>query len=98
MSKVETFFLVTVNEDGTMTTYPEIPAEMPAANRKANNWDVYDAARQIVDEFDQTALANKVAATVLAALAPQTPQGIPDVLKDKLKERGINPESGLIPE
>lgn len=98
MSKVETFFLVTVNEDGTLTTYPEIPAEMPEANRKANNWDVYEASRQIVDEFDQTTLANKVVSAVLAALAPQTPQGIPDVLKDKLKERGIHPESALIPE
>lgn len=98
MSKVETFFLITVNEDGTLTTYPEIPEKMPEAARKANNWDVYSSARQIVEEFDQTTLANKVASTVLAALTPQTPQGIPDVLKDKLKERGINPESALIPE
>jgi Pyruvate/2-oxoacid:ferredoxin oxidoreductase gamma subunit len=95
MSKVETLFLVTVNEDGTLTTYSEIPKELPEAERVANNYDVYEAAKQIVDEFDTNLIANKVAQTVLQALASQVPQGpsVSSAVKDKLKERGIDPES-----
>jgi hypothetical protein len=95
MSKVETFFLVAVNEDGTLTTYGEVPEELPEAGRTANNWDVYQAAKQIVDEFDTNLLANRVAQTVIQALASQAQQApsVPSTLKEKLKERGIDPES-----
>lgn len=95
MSKVETLFLVAVNEDGTLTTYGEVPEEMPTVERTANNWDVYQAAKQIVEEFDTNLIANRVAQTVIQALAAQNPQGpsVPSTLKEKLKERGIDPES-----
>jgi hypothetical protein len=92
MSKVETLFLVTVNEDGTLTTYGEVPAELPETARIANNYDVYEAAKQIVDEFEMNLLANRVASTVISALQPQGPS-VSDTLKEKLKERGIDPES-----
>lgn len=95
MSKVETLFLVTVNEDGTLTTYAEIPAELPEAERVATNYDVYEAAKQIVDEFNTSLVANRVAAAVIAAIQSQAPQGpnVPSSIKEKLKERGIDPES-----
>lgn len=95
MSKVETLFLVAVNEDGTLTTYGEVPAELPEVSRVSNNWDVYQAAKQIVDEFDTNLLANRVAQTVIQALASQSQQApsVPSTLKEKLKERGIDPES-----
>lgn len=95
MSKVETLFLVTVNYDGTLTTYAEIPAELPEVERTANNYDVYQAAKQVVEEFDTNLLANRVAQSVIQALAAQAPQAqsVPSTLKEKLKERGIDPES-----
>lgn len=91
-AKVETYFLVVVNEDSTMTTYAELPETLPERERVANNYDVFTTSKQIVDEFESTLLANKVAQTVLAAMQPAAPVGVPDTLKEKLKERGINPE------
>jgi hypothetical protein len=91
-SEIETYFLLTVNTDGTLTTYPEIPKEALEAQRVANNYDVYQAAKQVVEEFENQLLANRVAQVVLAALQPAAPAGVPDTLKEKLKERGINPE------
>jgi len=93
MSDIETYYLVVVNKDSTLTTYPEIPAELPEVERVANNYDVYQSAKQIVEDFEQQMLADRVARTVLSVLAPQQPAGVPDAVKDKLKERGINPES-----
>lgn len=93
MSKVETYFLVVVNEDGTLTSYAELPETMPETNRVANNYDVYQSSKQVVDEFEHSILANKVAQAVLSVLQPAAPAGVPEAVKDKLKERGINPES-----
>lgn len=95
LSKSETLFLVTVNKDGTLTTYAEVPKELPEVERMANNYDVYQAAKQIVEEFDNDLLANRVAQTVIQALAAQSQQApsVPSTLKEKLKERGIDPES-----
>lgn len=96
MSKVETLFLITVNEDGTLTSYSELPEEMPEAARQATNFDVYQSAKQIVEDFDSNLVAQKVAQMVVQALAAQAaPQGpsVPSAVKDALKERGIDPES-----
>lgn len=89
---METYFLVVVNGDGTLATFAELPEEPLEAKRQANNYDVYQAAKQIVDDFEMGMLADRVAKTVLTALMPpvQTPA---DAVKDKLKERGIKPES-----
>jgi hypothetical protein len=92
MITVETYFLITINEDGTLTSYAELPETLPEVKRSANNYDVYQASKQIVEEFDSNLLASKVAQTVLVALQPQTPN-VSDAVKDKLKERGIDPES-----
>lgn len=92
---METFFIVYVNADGSITTDVSLPkgedAEFTIAHM-ATNWDIYQTAKQIVDEFESNILANKVAQAVIATLMP--PVSTPaDAIKDKLKERGINPES-----
>ena len=92
MSKVETMFLITVNEDGTLTSYAEMPKELPEVTRLANNYDVYQAAKQVVEDFEQTLLANRIASIVAQTLKPAQPS-MSDKIKDKLKERGIDPES-----
>jgi hypothetical protein len=92
MSEVETYFLVAVNKDATLATYAELPEEGLTRERSANNYDVYQAAKQVVDEFEQTMFANKVAQIVMANLNP-APEPVSDKVKDKLKERGIQPEN-----
>ena len=92
MTEVETYFLVAVAKDSTLMTYSKLPEEMPTVERQANNYDVYQAAKQVVDEFEQTMFANKVAQIVMANLNP-APEPVSDKVKDKLKERGIQPEN-----
>lgn len=97
MSNIETMFLIALGTDGSLTSYGEIPAELPEANRAANNFDVYQAAKQIVDDWESSMLVEKITRSVVAALQPSEPQSIPDAIKEKLKERGINAES-VIPD
>jgi hypothetical protein len=92
MSEVETYFLVAVNKDSTLATYAELPEKGLSRERPANNYDVYQAAKQVVDEFEQTMFANKVAQIVMANLSP-SPEPVPAKVKEKLKERGIKPEN-----
>lgn len=92
MTKVETYFLITVNTDGTLTSYTDIPSDLPAVERKATNFDVYEAAKQVVQEFDNQLLADRIARLVVSQLAPKV-ESPADKIKDALKERGINPES-----
>jgi len=95
---VETFFLITVNEDGTLTSYTEIPEELPESKRVATNWDVYNTAKQIVDEFDRQILVDRVLQGVAAMLTPVEPPKPSGKVKDALKERGIDPESPAVDE
>ena len=93
---VETYFLLTVNEDGTLTSYTEIPEELPEQKRVATNWDVYNSAKQIVEEFDRQLIVDRVVQGVASLLAPApTPT---DKIKEALKERGIDPESPAVAE
>jgi hypothetical protein len=89
---VETFFLITVNDDGTLTSQTELPTEAIEAKRVATNWDVYATAKQIVEEFDRQLLIDRVVTGVVAQLTQPTPTPSAKV-KDALKERGIDPES-----
>jgi hypothetical protein len=87
----ETYFLVTLNEDGSITTQGDIPAELPTANRKPNNYDVYQTSKQIVEEFESSMLADKISSKILSVLAPQD-VSVSDKVKEALKERGVTPE------
>lgn len=89
---VETFFLITVNDDGTLTSQTELPSEPIEANRVATNWDVYATAKQIVEEFDRQLFVDRVVSGVVASLTQPAPAPSTKV-KDALKERGIDPES-----
>jgi hypothetical protein len=92
MSEIETFFLITVNTDGTYTSYSEMPEVPPQANRPATTYDVYTASKQIAQDFDQNLLADLVVQKTLAALSAPQPSNL-DKIRAALKERGIDPES-----
>lgn len=98
MAKIETMFLLCVNEDGTLTSYTEIPAEIPETNRVATNWDVYNSAKQIVEEFDRQLLVDRVLQGVATLLTPPAAPAPSDKVKGALKKRGIDPESATIAE
>jgi hypothetical protein len=89
---VETFFIIAVNDDGSLTSHAQWPETPLAANRLATTFDIYQSSKQIVDEFEQQALADRIARTVVASMKPPT-TSVPSVVADALKERGINPES-----
>jgi hypothetical protein len=88
----ETYYLIVINDDGSLTSYTELPETLPEVTRKATNYDVYDSSRQIVEEFDRDRLVNKVLSGLIQVLMPktETPQ---DRVKDALKKRGIDPDS-----
>lgn len=92
MSTTDTYFLVVVSSDGGITTFNKIPDEVPEPSHLATNWDVFQAAKQIVAEYESTLLADRVARTVLSALSPQV-DNTSEKIAAKLKERGIDPES-----
>lgn len=88
----ETYYLVVVNKDGGISTYTEIPEELPAVERKATNVDVYQNAKQIVDEFEREILTGRIVQAMMAIMSQKepTPQ---DKVKEALLKRNINPES-----
>lgn len=86
---VETYFVVSLGEKGVVTTYPEAPEEGFNAERTVTNWDIYSAAKQIVDEFESAILAQKVADTVMAQMGRTTEVPGSEKVKEALKDRGI---------
>lgn len=88
----ETYFLIVVNEDGTLTSYAELPETLPERARVATNWDVYANSKQIAEEFDRQLLVDRITQSVINAMTPVTATTAQKV-KDALKERGIDPES-----
>jgi hypothetical protein len=93
MANVETMFLVTVNTDGTFTTYSDIPKELPETNHVATTYEVYTTLRDIIREMESSFLADRVASVVLARLAPPPAKSASDLVADALNERGIKPET-----
>lgn len=83
------YFVVALGESGVVTTYPEFPEDGFNAERPVNNWDIYSAAKQIVDEFESSILAQKVADTVMLAMGQNAETPISDKINEALKERGI---------
>lgn len=92
MSQAETYFLVVVNQDGTFTTYAEIPSELPEVARRATNYEVYQTCKSIAEEFDTQILVDRITKSVVGTLMPPQPT-VADKVTEKLKDRGINPES-----
>jgi uncharacterized protein len=89
---VKTYFVVSLGESGVVTTYPEVPEAGLNSERPVNNWDIYSAAKQIVDEFESSILAQKVADTVMSAMGKE-PTTVAEKINEVLKERGIKTDT-----
>jgi hypothetical protein len=90
--KFETYFIAGVSEDGRITTMPEMPEEGLEAVRPITNYDVYQTAKQIVDEFESSILAQKVAEVVVGLLNPAEVTTA-DKIQEALKKRGFETAS-----
>lgn len=86
--KVDTYFIAAVGEDSRIITMPEMPEEGIEAIRPVTNYDVYQTAKQIVDEFESSVLAQKVAEVVVNLLNP-TEATTADKIQEALKKRGF---------
>jgi hypothetical protein len=86
--KFETYFIAAVGEDGRITTMPELPEGGLEAARPVTNYDVYQTAKQIVDEFESSVLAQKVAEVVVGLLNPPE-VSTADKIQEALKKRGF---------
>lgn len=90
--KFDTYFIAAVSEDGRITTMPEMPEDGIEAVRPVTNYDVYQTAKQIVEEFESSVLAQKVAEVVVGLLNPAE-QSTADKIQEALKKRGVETAS-----
>lgn len=92
--EIDIAFVVVTHTDGTFSVQLEYPEEKPVALRQATSYDVYQTAQQITKEIENQILTERIVGTLLQVLAPPAPaeQTVPEAVKDKLKERGINPD------
>jgi hypothetical protein len=96
--EIETFFTVVVNTDGTLNIALDNPTEPLNAKREATNADVFAVSKQIVHELEQGQLVDRIVTTILSLLQPPAEETIPDKVKNKLKERGIDAETTAVAE
>lgn len=89
---MDTYFVVSINEDGTFEMHSELP-ETLTKNHEITISEIYTVVKQIVQNVEAQMVADRVTGAVLAALAPQAEQSVPDKVKEKLKERGIKTDS-----
>jgi hypothetical protein len=90
--EAETYYIAVVTENGQVITLPEMPEAGINAKRPVTNYDVFETSRQVVEDFNNTLLAQKVAEMVVGALNPPI-QEPSDKIKEALKERGFSTDT-----
>ncbi len=96
--EIETVFVVAVHTDGTFSANLEQLPEPIQVKRPATTFDVFQTSQQIVKEIESQILVERIVNAVSASLLPPAEQSIPDAVKEKLAERGIQPESSATTE
>lgn len=76
-------FVVTVLNDGSVTTTSEPADEINRLNKTATSYDIYQACKEIVFDIENHLLADRVARLVVDRLQPKT-------AADEIKEKIIN--------
>lgn len=91
--EIETFFTVILHTDGSLSVALENPEKPLEAKREATNTDVFAVSKQIVQELEQAQLVERIVGTLVSVLTPPAQETVPDKVKNKLKERGIDAET-----
>jgi hypothetical protein len=91
--EIETLFVVVLHKDGTFRVDLEAAAPKPEAPRNATQYDVLQVSQQIVKEIEFQDLTNRILGGLIQILTPQEEPTPSERVKEKLKERGIDPDT-----
>ena len=91
--EAETYFIAVLSKNGQVITLPEMPENGIKADRPVTNYDVYETSRQVVEEFNNSLLAQKITEMLLPALLNPPTQQVSDKVKEALKERGFQTDT-----
>jgi hypothetical protein len=94
---IEAAFVVTINTDGTFAAHMEQPEKPFEVKRPATAYDVLTISQGLVKEIETSQLTDRIMVAMLTVLQAAPPKPA-DVVKEKLKERGIDPESTPVTE
>jgi len=90
--EVETAFVVTLYTDGTFSAGLD-PAEIGIeVKRQATASDVLTVSQNLVKEIEHGQLTERIVVTLMQVLMPPQEKTVPSAVKEKLKERGIEPD------
>ena len=82
-------FLITVEDDGTITTTPT-PSSPDGLARTASTYDIFQTAKELYTEIETRILVDRIADAVISGLNPTSLTAqIPSKIKDALNDRGI---------
>jgi hypothetical protein len=90
--EIDTAFLVTQFTDGSFSATLDPKDLAIEVRRQATANDVLSISNSLVKEIEQSQLTERLAVTLMQLLSPPAEPTVPDVLKEKLKERGITPQ------
>lgn len=92
-NEVEAVYVVTIHKDGTFAAHMEQPEEKFVVERAANAYDVLTISQNLVKEIEMGQLTERIMTSMLMILQGPPKETPASAVKEKLKERGINPES-----
>ena len=91
--KIEAAFVVTINEDGTFAAHMEQPEKPFEVTRPATAYDILTISQGLVKEIEMGQLTDRIIMSLLTVMQGAAQPSTASAVKEKLKERGINPES-----
>lgn len=91
--EVEAAYVVTIHKDGTFAAHMEQPEKPFETTRAATAYDILTISQNLVKEIEMSQLTDRIIMSLLAVLQGAAQPTTADAVKEKLKERGINPES-----
>lgn len=93
MAKTDFYFIIEVQEDGTIQTHKDMPEDGFEPTKVPNTFDIYKVCREISSDIESQLLADRVIGGVLNVLQARE-QTVSDKVAEKLKERGVEFNSG----
>jgi hypothetical protein len=91
--ETEAVYVVQIHTDGTYVAHLEQPEEKIAVKRPANVSDVLTVSSGLVKEIENSQLTDRIMIALLTVLQGAQEPTPAEAVKEKLKERGIDPES-----
>jgi hypothetical protein len=93
MAKTDFYFIIEVQEDGTIQTHKDMPEDGLEPVRVPNTFDIYKVCREISQDIESQLLADRVIGGVLNVLN-QREQTVSDKVAEALKARGVEFDAG----